>query len=407
MALTDTAVKKAKSKDKDYKLADSGGLFLLIKANGAKYWRLKYRYLGKEKLLALGVYGGKEGVPLAKARQKAAEAKLLLQEGIDPGEERKQIKRSRRLNSENAFEAIAAEWWEQQRDKWSPDHAERVLQTLKADIFPQFGGKPITTIQPPDVLFAIRKVEQRGALDVASRLLQRTSAVFRYAVQTGRATINPASELSGTLKVRKVQHQASLPRTELPEFFKRLQNYDGYPQTILAMRLLVLTFVRPGELRGARWSEFDLAAGEWRIPAERMKMKVEHVVPLSRQALAVLQALQPLTGRYELLFPSERNRTNSISENTLTFALYRMGYKDRATPHGFRATASSILNEQGFNRDAIERQLAHMERNKVRGAYTHHAEYLKERRHIMQWWADYLEQLETGNNVIPVNFAQN
>jgi len=404
MPLTDTAVKQAKPKEKDYKLSDSGGLFLFVKTNGSKYWRLKYRYLNREKLLALGVYGAKVGVSLAQARQKAAEAKALLQQGIDPGEERRQDKRARKLNADNAFEAVATEWWEQQRGKWSAAHADKVLQSLKVDIFPEFGRKPITDILPPDVLHAVRKVEKRGALDVAARLLQRTSSVFRYAIQTGCATVNPATELSGTLKVRKVQHQASLPRAELPEFLKRLKVYDGYPQTILAMRLLVLSFVRPGELRGARWSEFDFNVKEWRIPAERMKMKVEHIVPLSKQALAVLEELKPITGHHELLFPSERQRTKPISENTLTFALYRMGYKDRATPHGFRATASSILNEQGFNRDAIERQLAHMERNKVRGAYTHHAEYLKERRQLMQWWGDYLQGLETDSNVVPVNF---
>lgn len=403
MPLTDTAVKQAKPREKDYKLSDAAGLFLLVKANGAKYWRLKYRYLGAEKLLALGVY---PDVKLAEARRGADDARRQLREGSDPGEQRKQEKRAKRLNAENAFEAIAVEWWETQRDKWSPVHADRVLKSLQSDVFPDIGRKPIADIQPADVLHAIRKIEKRDALDVASRALQRTASVFRYAVQTGRATINPASELSGTLKVRKVQHQASLPRTELPEFLKRLQTYDGYPQTIYAMRLLLLTFVRPGELRGARWSEFDLKAKEWRIPAERMKMKTEHIVPLSKQAVAMLEELAPITGKHELLFPGERQRTKPISENTLTFALYRMGYKDRATPHGFRATASSILNEQGFNRDAIERQLAHMERNKVRAAYTHHAEYLKERRQIMQWWADYLTSLETDSNVVPVNFSR-
>jgi integrase len=225
-------------------------------------------------------------------------------------------------------------------------------------------------------------------------------------VQSLKVSTNPARELSGVLKTRKVRHQASLPRAELPELLHRLRGYEGQPVTILAMRLLMLTFVRPGELRGARWSEFDLDAGLWRIPAERMKMKTEHIVPLSKQALAVLSELKPHTGQYDLLFPSERNRTKPISENTLTFALYRMGYKDRATPHGFRATASSILNEQGFNRDAIERQLAHQERNKVRGAYTHHAQYLKERGAMMQWWGDYLQTLEDGSTVVPANFKR-
>lgn len=389
-------------REKAYKLSDGGGLFLLVQPDNRRYWRLAYRFNGKQKLLALGVY---PEVSLTEARQKKIAARALLAEDKDPGEERQAGKRARKLNAENAFEVVAAEWWEQQREKWSPEHADRVLQSLKDDVFSEFGRKPIIDIQPPDVLHMVRKIEKRGALDVASRVLQRTSSVFRYAIQTGRATINPAGELSGALKVRKPQHQASLPRTELPEFLKRLQTYDGYPQTILAMRLLLLTFVRPGELRGARWSEFDPGVGEWRIPAERMKMKTEHIVPLSKQAIDVLRELEPLTGRHELLFPGERQRTKPISENTLTFALYRMGYKDRATPHGFRATASSILNEQGFNRDAIERQLAHMERNKVRAAYTHHAEYLKERRQMMQWWADYLDSLKAGGKVIAAHFG--
>lgn len=230
--------------------------------------------------------------------------------------------------------------------------------------------------------------------------MQRCSRIFRFAIQTGRATLNPAGDLQGTLKTRKAQHQHSLPRTELPKFLKRLNTYDGLIQTRLALRLLVLTFVRPGELRGARWEEIDLDAKQWRIPAERMKMGSEHLVPLSRQAIAILKELKPFTGQYELVFPGGRNRHKPMSENTLLFALYRMGYKDRATPHGFRATASSILNEQNFNSDAIERQLSHIERNKVRGTYTHHAEYLKERKKIMQWWADYLDDLEHGTNVI-------
>ncbi len=391
--LTDKAL-RSKVRDKPFKLSDGGGLFLFVQPDNRRYWRLAYRFNGKQKLLALGVY---PEVSLTDARQKKNAARILLAEGKDPGEHRKDEKRARKLNAENAFEIIAHEWWEQQREKWSVEHSNRVLQSMKDDVFPEIGSRPIISIQPPDVLHVVRKVEKRGALDVASRILQRTSSVFRYAIQTGRATINPAVELSGALKARKPQHQASLPRTELSEFLKRLQTYDGYPQTILAMRLLLLTFVRPGELRGARWSEFNIKAKEWRIPAMRMKMKTEHIVPLSKQAIAVLKELQPITGKYELLFPSERQRTKPISENTLTFALYRMGYKDRATPHGFRATASSILNEEGFNRDAIERQLAHMERNKVRAAYTHHAEYLKERVQMMQWWADYLDSLKATN----------
>jgi len=388
--LTDKSL-RTNPREKPFKLSDGGGLFLLVQPDGRRYWRLAYRFDGKQKLLALGVY---PEVTLAEARLHRDEARKLLAADTDPGEVKKQSKRARHLGEVNAFEAIALEWWDHQRGTWSDDHARRVRESLEREVFPCFGSKAISTIQAPEVLDAIRAVERRGALDVASRLLQRVVSVFRYAIQTGRATYNPAADLSGTLKVRKVEHQPSLPRAELPEFFKRLRQYDGYPQTLLAFQLLLLTFIRPGELRGARWKEFDIERAEWRIPAERMKMKTEHVVPLSTQAIAVLAELKPLTGSYDLLFPGERKRAKPISENTLTFALYRMGYKGRATAHGFRATASSILNEEGFNRDAIERQLAHVERNKVRGAYTHHAEYLVERRQMMQWWADYLDTLK-------------
>jgi len=397
MPLTDRKVKQAKPKQKDYKLADEKGLYLLVKVNGSKYWRLKYRYSGKEKLLALGVY---PDVSLKDARLRRNTARTLLSKGQDPGEVKQQEKDAENIKAANSFESIAREWWQNQKENWSDRHANRVLKTLETDIFPYVGDKPIAEIQPPEILSAIRRVESRGALNISGRLLQRCSRIFRFAIQTGRATLNPAGDLQGTLKTRKVTHQHSLPRTELPKFLKRLNTYDGLIQTRLALRLLVLTFVRPGELRGARWEEFDLDAKQWRIPAERMKMKSEHLVPLSKQAIALLNELKPFTGQYELVFSSGRNRHKPMSENTLLFALYRMGYKDRATPHGFRNTASSILNEQNFNSDAIERQLAHQERNKVRGAYTHHAEYLKERKRIMQWWANYLDDMEHGTNVI-------
>lgn len=402
MALTDITVKHAKPRDKAYKLADMKGMYLLINPNGAKYWRLKYRYAGKEKALALGVY---PEVSLAEARDAALKAKAQLRNDEDPGMTRKLQKRERLLIAENHFEAIAMEWWVHQKGRWTDQHAERVLQSLKQDVFPYLGHRPITEIQPPDVLETIRKVESRDALDVASRVLQRCSAIFRYAVQTGRAQVNPASELKGVLKTRKVQHRAAVTRAELPALLRAVSSYQGHIITRLALKFLILTFVRPGELRGARWSEFDLEARVWRIPGERMKMNTEHLVPLSRQVIALLEELCPVSGHYDLLFPGERSRAKPISENTLTYALYRLGYKSRATAHGFRTTASSILNEEGFNPDAIERQLSHLERNQVRGAYTQHAEYLKDRATMMQWWADYLDQVETGSNVVPARFG--
>lgn len=400
MALTNIQAKQAKPEAKDRKLFDSHGLYLLVKSNGSKYWRFKYRFAGKEKLLAFGVY---PEVSLTEARTKRDEARKQIRDNIDPSETRRQKKWDDKIKEENSFQSIGTEWWNQKKGIWSEKHALRVLASLQKDIFPSIGKRPISEITTPELLQTLRAVESRGALDVASRLLQRCTQIFRYAVQTGRAHFNPAAELAGTLKTRKVQHQASLPRNELPGFLNHIANYDGYPLTRLALQLLTLTFVRPGELRHAQWDEFELENKLWRIPAERMKMNSEHIVPLSDQAMEVLEDLKHISGKYPLLFPGTRNINNPMSENTLTYAMYRMGYKSRATAHGFRATASSILNEEGFNRDAIERQLAHQERNKVRGAYTHHAEYLKERRQMMQWWADYLDRLKLGANVISIN----
>jgi len=402
MALTNTAAKSAKPRDKQWKLSDSGGLYLLIHPNGSKYWRLKYRYQGKEKTLALGVY---PDISIAEAREKRDTAKAILRDGNDPSVIRKQKKRIARINSENNFEAVARDWFEQQENVWSEGHTDRVIKSLEQDVFPVIGYRPINELSPPDILEVVRKVESRDALDVAGRILQRCNAIFRYAVQTGRAQLNPASELKGVLKTRKVEHRAAITRAELPKLLKDVSSYNGYLITKLALKLLMLTFVRPGELRFARWVEFDLKHNVWRIPGERMKMKTEHLVPLSRQAINILEELKPISGHYDLLFPGERSRAKPISENTMTYALYRMGYKSRATAHGFRTTASSILNEEGFNPDAIERQLSHLERNQVRGAYTQHAEYLKDRAKMMQWWADYLDQLETSSNVVPGKFG--
>jgi integrase len=406
--LTDKAIRAAKPWEKAYKLYDADGLFLLVNPNGSKYWRFKYRFQGKEKSLSLGVYDPtkSDSVGLADARAALAAARDILKGQKDPSRERKRANREKLLSAENTFQAVAKDWWEQQKPRWTENHANRVWESLKSEAFPHIGDLPITDIEAPDVLAVVRRVESRGALDVASRVLQRCSAVFRFAVQSGRAKYNPAIDLKGVLKTRKVQHQASVSREDLPELLRGVEGYEGDPVTRYALKLLTLTFVRPGELRGARWEEFDLEAKQWRIPAERMKMSSEHVVPLSRQAVELLKELAPFTERHELLFPGNRTVTRPISENTMTYALYRIGFKSRATPHGMRATASSILNEEGFNRDAIERQLSHIERNKVRGAYTHHAEYLNERMRIMQWWADYLDRVRTESNVIPAMFGR-
>jgi len=394
--LTDAAVRQAQPRDKDYKLSDGGGLYLLVKTRGTKCWRYDYRYGGKRKTLAIGTY---PTISLKAARQVLAEAKTQLASNIDPAQEKQRQRRDTVIEQGSLFSSLAEEWWEHQKGTWKEEHARRVWARLRDNALPTLGTRPIAEIQPQDIIVAIRKVESRDALDVASRVLQDIRRICRYAVQTGRLSINPAIDLSGVLKGRKLKHHDSLPREELPGFLKALENYHerGRLLTKLAVKLLVLTFVRSGELRGAKWEEFDLDEKVWRIPAERMKMKTDHLVPLSSQSIAVINQVRAITGQYELVFPSERNRHSPMSDNTMRKAVFNMGYdgktpgKSKAVPHGFRATASSILNEEGFNPDAIERQLSHQERNGVRAAYTHHARYLDERRKMMQWWADYLD----------------
>ena len=395
--LTDPKIRQAKPADKPYKLFDGGGLFLLVQPGGSKLWRLKYRFGGKEKLLALGSYD--KGISLKKAREERDKARDQLVEGIDPGAAKKKEKHAERERAENTFRAIALDWAETYGARWTESHFRRVVASLEEDAFPALGDLPVKEITPPMVLEVIRAVESRGALDVASRVLQRTSAVFRYAIQTGRASYNPAADMKGVLKTRKVEHRSAISQGELPDFLKKLDSYSGDPITKLAMRLIVLTFVRTGELRGARWEEFDVDQGEWRIPAERMKMRSPHIVPLSPQALAVVEELRPLTGHFDLLFPSQRDQGKPISENTLLYALYRLGYHKRATVHGFRALASTILNETGFRSDVIERQLAHVERNKVRAAY-HRSEYLEERQKMMDWWGACIESMANEQKVV-------
>jgi integrase len=407
--LTDKGIRAAQPHEKPYKLYDADGLFLLVNPNGSKYWRYKYRFRGKEKQMSLGVFDPNRphiSTSLADARSELAKKRKILDSGKDPSQERKRADREKLLAAGNTFEVVAKDWWTQQQGLWTENHANRVWDSIKNEVLPHIGDIAITEIEAPGILAVVRRVESRGALDVARRVLQRCNSVFKFAVQTGRAKYNPVGDLSGVLQTRKVQHRASVSRDDLPELLRGIDGCEGDPVTRHALQLLMLTFVRPGELRGARWEEFDLQAAQWSIPAERIKMKTEHLAPLSRQALELVEELAPLTDRFEILFPGNRSRHKPISENTMTYALYRIGFKSRATPHGMRATASSILNEQGFNHDAIERQLSHLERNKVRGAYTHHAEYPDERRRIMQWWADYLEQVRSSNNMIAGNFGQ-
>lgn len=389
MSLTDAAVRNAKAKDKPYKLTDGGGLFLWVQPSGGKWWRYKYRFAGKEKLLALGSY---PDVSLAEARERHIQARKVLSSGKDPGEVKKEAKRLALLKSVTTFEAVAREWCESRKHKWVTSYGEAMMTRLETHVFPRLGQRAISDITAPELLAVLRIVEGTGALDLAQRLLQASGQVFRYAIATGRAERNPAADLRGALKPPVRKHQAHLKADELPEYLQKLEAYDGSLQTKLALKFLLLTFVRTSELRGAEWKEIHFEDAVWHIPAERMKMRDPHIVPLSRQAIAVLKELQQLTGQWRFVFPNQHKPSGCMSENTMLYGLYRMGYHSKATGHGFRSTASTILNEHGFAPDVIERQLAHAERNQVRAAYNH-AQYLPERRKMMQWWADFLDRM--------------
>lgn len=396
MKLTATAVTQARSRARQYKLYDGRGLFLLVHPNGSKYWRLKYRYGDREKQLSLGVY---PDVSLKKAREKAQEARSFVADGIDPSAKRQ----AERQAVNDSFEAVSREWHGKYRSKWTDDHANRILRRLERDVFPWIGSFPVSTVSASDLLGVFRRIEGRGAIQTAHRAKQDCGQVFRYAIATGRAERDPTQDLKGALSPYRRQNFAAITDSrEVGPLLRAIDSYRGQLVTRCALQLAPLLFVRPGELRAAEWVEFDLKGREWRIPATRMKMNVPHIVPLSRQALAVLNELQALTGRGRYLFPSLRTRNRPMSENTVNAALRRLGYTGKEmTGHGFRSMASTLLNEQGWNRDAIERQLAHCERSSSRAAYNY-AEYLEERRRMMQAWACYLDGLKSGSVVVPI-----
>ncbi|HDR9187986.1 integrase [Burkholderia vietnamiensis] len=385
MPLTDVAVRAAKPREKSYKLADGQGMYLEIMPNGSKYWRLKHRIDGKEKRMALGVY---PAVTLLAARKARDEIKDQLRAGLDPSHEKKRVKAQRSLDRENSFEPIAREWHQQKKGAWRERHADRIMKLLERELFPAIGARPIAEIMAPELLAVIRKIEARDAIELAHKTIQATSQIFRYAIATGRAERDSAPDLRGALKPRFVVHMRRVSEAELPELMRQISAYDGDFQTRLALQFMALTFVRTSELRFAEWTEID-EKKEWRIPPEKMKMRTPHIVPLSTQALEVIAKLPELNGHSQFLFPSRSSSKKPMSENTILYALYRMGYHSRMTGHGFRGLASTILNEHSFNRDWIERQLAHSERDGVRAAYNH-AEYLPERRKMMQWWSNYL-----------------
>lgn len=399
--LTDTAIRKAKAADKPQRLFDGGGLYLEVSPAGGKLWRLKYRVDGKEKRLALGIY---PDTSLAEARNRRDEARKLLSNGTDPGEVKKAAKAQRveaAAAAADTFEVVARDWMARQQVAEVTAGKNRWL--LETFLFPDLGRRPIAEITPRELLDALRKIEDSGRLDTASRAKIKAGQVFRYAILEGKAENDPTASLRGALRVAKPKHHAAVTEPgRIGELLRAIDGFSGQLVTQSALKLAPLVFVRPGELRKAAWSEFDLDNAIWRIPSERMKMKAAHLVPLSKQALAILRDLQGLTGAGHYLFPSIRSATRPMSENTVNGALRRLGYtSDEMTGHGFRSMAATRLNEMGWNPDAIERQLAHAESNKVREAYTHAAQYLDERKRMMQGWADYLDALRAGGAVVP------
>lgn len=396
MPLTDTACRNAKPKDKPYKLADSAGLHLLVKPNGGRYWRLKYYFLGKEKLLSLGTY---PEVSLADARDKREQARKLLTNDIDPAQAKRTAKLAKLINNENTFEAIAREWHSNKISSWTPRHGANILHRLEMDVFPAIGSRPINDIQAPELLSMLRKVESRGALEIAKRLSQTSGQIFRYSIATGRTKHNPIPNLKDALKPIVKGHFAAITVQELPAFLDALERNDArlYVLTRIAIRLMLLTFVRTGELIGAKWSEIHLNEAVWIIPAERMKMRSEHVVPLSKQAIMLIEQLKPLSEQRTNLFPNQARPTDHMSNNTILGALKRLGYQGKMTGHGFRALAMSTIKEKlGYRHEVVDRQLAHAPRNKVDAAYDR-AKFLDERKVMMQQWANYLDSISLGH----------
>lgn len=379
-------IRRAKPEAKAYTLGDGQGLSLLIEPNGSKSWRFRYRYAGKPKMISLGVY---PTITLANARSRRDEARKLVAEGKNPSEVRKEQKLALQTEPENAFEKIAREWHQLKSVKWSAGYASDIMEALKNDIFPYVGARPVGEIKPLELLNVLRKIEKRGALEKMRKVRQRCAEVFRYAIATGRAEFNPAADLSSALEVHQSNHFPFLKADEIPNFLRALNSYTGSQLVLIATKLLMITGVRTIELRAALWSEFDLDNAIWEIPAERMKMRRSHLVPLSVQALNLLHELKSMTGNYCYVFPGRNDPNKPMSEASINQVIKRIGYGGRLTGHGFRHTMSTILHEQGFNSAWIEMQLAHVDKNSIRGAYNH-AQYLEQRREMMQIYSNLL-----------------
>jgi len=396
--LTDTATKNAKPKEKQYKLSDGQGLYLLVNKTN-KYWRYDYRFNGKRKTLALGVY---PDVSIKQARLAHQRARNQLSQGNDPALQKKLEKLSRKIQADDNFESIALEWMEKQKKDWSVSHYENVSSRLRNNVFPWLGSRAITAITVPELLLVLRKMEARGVYYSTLKTKQYCGQIFRYAIASGRAERDPSADLKGALtQPDKPKHFASITDPEkIGGLLRSIDSYNGAVVTRSALKLAPLVFARPSELRHAEWQEINFDTAEWIIPAHKMKMRKDHIIPLSKQALEIFEAMKPFTKNGAYVFPSVRSRTRPMSENTINASLRNMGYsKEEMTGHGFRAMASTLLNEQGFNPDWIETQLAHTEENKSRKPYNR-ASYLEQRRAMMQQWADYLDGLRAGADIV-------
>jgi integrase len=399
MALTDLAAKKAKPKDKDYKLSAEKGLYLLIKRSGSKYWRMKYRFANKEKTLSFGVYP-EVGIP--EALEKRDTARKTIREGVDPSIEKKKDKLRRQVDAENSFEAVGREWIALKAKIWAPLHTKRVTRSLELDIFPFIGNMPISDVDSVLLRTVIDPIQKRGALDIAARVRQRCSNIFLYGMAIGACTADQAEPLKVLMQPPKKKHFAALDVQEMPAFLNAVDEYNCQLQTRLAMKLMMLTFVRTSELTGASWEEIDFKKNMWVISAERMKEKRAHFIPLSKQSRECLEQIRSINGNYPLLFPKRGTTNEPMSNSTILRVIERVGYKGRMTGHGFRTLASTVLNESGeFDFDVIERQLSHQDRDDVRAAYNR-AKYMGERKRMMQWWSDYFDGLIfEGNKMRP------
>ena len=398
MALSDTSIRTAKPKDKLYRLPDANGLCLEVTPTGSKLWRYRYRFDGKAKMLSLGTY---PAVTLQKARQKRDEARQLLTEGKDPTEQKKAAKQAQRVDGVT-FETLAREWYAYNAPRWAESTAYKAKLYLENDLIPGIGSRPVKAITRPDLVELVRKVEARGTLNAAGKIRQWLHQIFRFGLASGVVDANPATDLDVVAAPAKAaRHHPHVPFAELPELLGKADSANINALTRSAIRLLVLTAVRPGELRQAPWSEFDLDGATWTIPKERMKARRPHVVPLPRQAVAILRQLAEITGDYPLVFAGQQNPDRPMSENTINKALRLIGYEGRQTGHGFRHLLSTELNGRGYNRDWIERQLAHGDNDEIRDTYNH-ATYLEQRREMMQAWADSIDALCGGANVVSI-----